>query len=108
MALLSAGATALVKPATSPILHHGPDPQFVLLCTGVAMGSKSKECARTIHRVEVSDVADEDVHIEVVLCYLVVPHGCGPEDETLPGGNQETAGGSYIGIGAVRTGCLHM
>lgn len=61
MALLSAGAAALVKPATSPFCIMGVQtPYLVLPCTGVAMGSKSKECTGTIHRVEVSDVADED------------------------------------------------
>ena len=47
-------------------------------------------------------------HIEVVCVVLWCLMAAGPEDETLPGGSQEAAGGSCIGIGAVRTGYLHM
>jgi hypothetical protein len=76
MALLSAGAVALVKPATSQFCIMGVQtPYLVLLCTGVAMGSKLKECTGTIHRVEVSDVVDEDA---VSGAYRSCLLSCGP------------------------------
>lgn len=111
MALLSAGAAALVKPATSPLCIMGVQtPHLVLPCTGVAMDSKSKECTRTIHHVEVSDVADEDAAsgaYRSCLCCLMVPHDCWSGGRNTSW-SQEAAGGSYIGIGAVRTGCFHI
>ena len=39
------------------------------------MGSKSKECTRTIHRVEVSDVADEDAASDVYRSCFVLSCG---------------------------------
>jgi len=79
MALLSAGAAALVKPATSPFCIMGVQTHFVLPCTGVAMGSKSKECTRTIHRVEASDVVVEDAasgaYRSCLCCLVMLPGG---------------------------------